>query len=280
MKKQKRSAGDVLSRRRTVSGAIVRGQQDEMNRSRTNVFGLELDCIDQASLITEVLSRVRVRSPGYVIPTNLYHVVKLQRDDGSLHSAFAGAAFVVADGRPLVWMARLRGVMLPLITGSDLLVPLCQAAAREKRSVFFFGTTFDALTECARRLYTSIDGLEISGVYAPPFGFKQDPSERQFAEDAIKAAAPDIVFVALGLPKQEIWARDNAAKLNAQVICVGAAIDFIAGKQRRAPQGIRRVGFEWLWRALTEPRRLFARYTIMLYWLPVLVAKELKSARR
>jgi N-acetylglucosaminyldiphosphoundecaprenol N-acetyl-beta-D-mannosaminyltransferase len=280
MKKQKRSAGDVLSRRRTVSGAIVRGQQDEMNRSRTNVFGVEVDCIDQATLITEVLSRVRLRSPGYVITAHLYHVVKLQHDDGSFRSAFAGAAFVVADGHPLLWMARLRAIKLHLITGSDLVVPLCQAAAREKRSVFFFGTTFDALTECARRVYTSIDGLEIRGVYAPPFGFERDPNECQLAEDAIKAAAPDIVFVALGAPKQEIWARDNAAKLNIQAMCIGASIDFIAGTKRRAPMAVRRIGFEWLWRALTEPRRLFVRYAIMLCWLPVLVAKELKSARR
>jgi N-acetylglucosaminyldiphosphoundecaprenol N-acetyl-beta-D-mannosaminyltransferase len=280
MKKQKRSVGDVLSRVRTVSGAIMRGQQDEMNRSRANVFGLEVDCIDQATLITEVLSRVRLRSPGYVLTMNLYHLVKLRSDDGRLRSAFRDAAFVVPDGRPLLWMARLRSIKLHLVTGSDLVVPLCQAAAREKRSVFFFGTTFDALTECARRIHASIDGLDIRGVYSPPFGFERDPNECVLAGNAIKAAAPEIVFIALAVPKQEIWTHDNAAKLSAQLIPIGAAIDFIAGKQRRAPPAIRRMGFEWLWRALTQPRRLFVRYAIMLCWLPVLVAKELKSVRR
>jgi N-acetylglucosaminyldiphosphoundecaprenol N-acetyl-beta-D-mannosaminyltransferase len=251
-----------------------------MNRSRTNVFGLEVDCIDQATLITEVLSRVRLRSPGYVLTMNLYHLVKLRSDDGRLRSAFRDAAFVVPDGRPLLWMARLRSIKLHLVTGSDLVVPLCQAAAREKRSVFFFGTTFDALTECARRIHASIDGLDIRGVYSPPFGFERDPNEYQFAENAIKAAAPDIVFIALAVPKQEIWTHDNAAKLSAQLIPVGAAIDFIAGKQWRAPPAIRRMGLEWLWRALREPRRLGIRYAMILCWLPVLVGRELIWGRR
>jgi N-acetylglucosaminyldiphosphoundecaprenol N-acetyl-beta-D-mannosaminyltransferase len=251
-----------------------------MSRLHANVLGLTLDCIDQTTLISELLNRARSGIPGYVVPVNLYHLVKLRSDDGSLRSAFADAAFVVPDGRPLLWMARLRGIKLHLITGSDFLVPMCQAAAREKRSIFFFGTTFDVLTECARRLRASIDGLEIRGVYSPPFGFEKDPSECQLAEDAINGAAPDIVFVALGVPKQEIWARKNAAKLKIQVICVGASIDFLAGKQRRAPLVVRRMGFEWLWRALSEPRRLGTRYASMLCWLPVLVISDLMSARR
>src|SRR5262252_3079019 len=91
------------------SGIATAGQ-NEMNRSRETVFGVKVDCVDQTTLITEVLNRLRMRVPGYVIPVNLYHLVKLQSDDGSLRSAFAGAAFVLADGRPLLWMARLRGI--------------------------------------------------------------------------------------------------------------------------------------------------------------------------
>lgn len=276
----RRSLRNIGMGNQSVHHPLPHAVANEMGRFRTRVFRVEIDCIDQTALIGELLNRVRLGIPGYVIPTNLYHMVKLESDDGSLRSAFANAAFVVPDGRPLLWMARLRGIALHLVTGSDLMLPLCQAAAREKRSVFFFGTTIDTLTKCARRISASVDGLEIRGVYAPPFGFERDPCECLRAENAIRAAAPDIVFAALGVPKQEIWARDNAEKLNIQVICVGATIDFIAGKQHRAPLAVRRIGFEWLWRALTDPRRLALRYARMLCWLPVLVIRDIFLARR
>jgi exopolysaccharide biosynthesis WecB/TagA/CpsF family protein len=192
----------------------------------------------------------------------------------------ADADFVVPDGRPMLWMARLHGVTLRLVAGSDLVIPLCRAAAREQRSVFLFGATFETLAECGRMLNSSIEGLHIAGVYSPPFGFERDTSMCALAESAIRTAAPDIVFVALGVPKQEIWAQKHATKLDIQAICVGAALDFAAGTQRRAPPIFRRIGFEWLWRALTEPSRLGIRYAMILCWLPFLVGSDLVAAVR
>jgi N-acetylglucosaminyldiphosphoundecaprenol N-acetyl-beta-D-mannosaminyltransferase len=246
---------------------------------RHSVFGLELDSIDQAALIEAVLNWVRMGKSGYVIPANLYHAVKL-RSDEALRSAFADAGFVVPDGRPLLWMARMRGINLPLVTGSDLLIPLCRAAARERRSVFLFGASFETLAECGRRLSALIEGLQIAGVYSPPFGFEQNADEQALAETIIRGAAPEILFVALSVPKQEIWARQNAAKLNVQAFCVGASLDFVAGTQRRAPLAFRRAGAEWLWRVLREPRRLGMRYASILFWLPFLVAGDLLAAAR
>jgi N-acetylglucosaminyldiphosphoundecaprenol N-acetyl-beta-D-mannosaminyltransferase len=167
-----------------------------------------------------------------------------------------------------------------LVTGADLVIPLCRTAAREDLSVFLFGTTFGTLAECGRRLTGSISGLRIAGTYSPPFGFERDAYERELASNIIQAAAPDILFIALGVPKQEIWARDYARKLNCQVICVGAGLDFIAGAQRRAPAVLRQIGFEWLWRAVTEPRRLGIRYLTILCWLPLLLARELVTTVR
>jgi N-acetylglucosaminyldiphosphoundecaprenol N-acetyl-beta-D-mannosaminyltransferase len=246
---------------------------------RHSVFGVELDSIDQAALIEAVLNWVRIGKAGYVIPANLHHAVRL-RSDEALRSAFADAAFVVPDGRPLLWMARMHGIRLPLVTGSDLLIPLCCAAAREQQSVFLFGASFETLAECGRRLSASIEGLRIAGIYSPPFGFEQNADERELAETVIRGAAPEILLVALSVPKQEIWARQNAAKLNVQAFCVGASLDFVAGTQRRAPLAFRRAGVEWLWRVLTEPRRLGMRSASILFWLPLLVASDLISARR
>jgi N-acetylglucosaminyldiphosphoundecaprenol N-acetyl-beta-D-mannosaminyltransferase len=246
---------------------------------RPTVFGIDIDPFDQKTLIGELVKRARERRPCYVVPTNL-HLVLRRRSDPKLRLALADpAALVVPDGHPLVWMAWLRGIAMQLVNGSDLVVPLCRAAARNRLSVFLFGTTFGTLAECGRRLSSSIEGLRIAGIYSPPFGFERDTHESELAVSVIEAAAPDIVFVALGVPKQEIWAQKHVAKkLKTQAICVGASLDFIAGTQWRAPPLFRRIGFEWLWRALTEPRRLGLRYLTILCWLPFLVASDLLAA--
>jgi N-acetylglucosaminyldiphosphoundecaprenol N-acetyl-beta-D-mannosaminyltransferase len=247
---------------------------------RETVFGIDFDPIDQSTLINELLGRAGERRPCYVIPTNLHLVLRLRRD-AELRLAFVDpAAVVVPDGRPLLWMARLRRLSMQLVTGSDLVIPLCRAAARQGRSIFLFGTTFAVLTECGRRLSSSIEGLRIAGVYSPPFGFERDTKELELATSIIETAAPDIVFVALGVPKQEIWAQQHAAKLNIQAVCVGASLDFVAGVQRRAPRVLRRIGFEWLWRVLIDPRRLGVRYLTILCWIPFLVATDLLAAMR
>jgi N-acetylglucosaminyldiphosphoundecaprenol N-acetyl-beta-D-mannosaminyltransferase len=242
------------------------------------VFGIEFDPIDQTTLIGELLRCARKGRHSCVVPTNL-HVVIRARIDAEMRLVLADpAVIVVPDGRPIVWMARLRRITMPHVTGSDLVVPLCHAAAREQLSVFLFGTTFDTLAECARRLSASIKGLRIAGVYSPPFGFERDGAECELAARVIQAAAPDIVFVALGVPKQELWAHKYAKTLKLQVICAGASLDFVAGAQRRAPLVFRRTGFEWLWRMVTEPGRLGLRYLTILVWLPFLVIGDLAAA--
>src|ERR1700741_312019 len=105
---------------------------------RANVFGIDFAALDQSALIREVLNRVRTKVPSYIVPTNLHLVVRHQRD-AELRSALADtAAMVVPDGRPLLWMAWLRGTPMQLVTGSDLVVPLCREVARQQRSIFLF----------------------------------------------------------------------------------------------------------------------------------------------
>jgi len=247
---------------------------------RATVFGVDFDSFDQGTLIEEVMKRAKGGRPGYVLTTNLLHVLQL-RHDFELRSAFADtAAITVPDGRPLLWMARLRGITLQHVTGADLVVPLCRVAAREHLSIFLFGTTFGTLAECGRRLSSSIEGLHIAGTYSPPFGFEKDADESALAADIIRAASPDIVLLALSVPKQEIWAQKCATQLKIRAICLGASLDYLAGAQRRAPSVFRRIGCEWLWRMLTDPRRLGMRYLTILCWLPFLVTGELVASMR
>jgi N-acetylglucosaminyldiphosphoundecaprenol N-acetyl-beta-D-mannosaminyltransferase len=251
-----------------------------VKQKRASVFGIDFDSIDQGALISEVVNRVRAGKSGYIVTANLHLVIKLKRD-AELRLILADpTALVVPDGRPILWMARLHGFRLQLVTGSDLVIPLCRVVAHERQSIFLFGTTFRALSECARRLSTAIEGLRIAGIYSPPFGFERDPEECARATSVIRAASPDIVFVALGQPKQEVWAQKHARELNIQAVCVGAGLDFVAGAQWRAPAVVRQIGLEWLWRALTEPRRLGGRYLTILYWMPFLVIGDLATIVR
>jgi N-acetylglucosaminyldiphosphoundecaprenol N-acetyl-beta-D-mannosaminyltransferase len=258
----------------------MRARLRQGREMRPTVFGIDFDPIDQSTLIAELLKRAREGEPSYVVTIDLHHALLLRRDH-SLRSILADpAAFLVPDGRPLLWMAWLRGIAMQLVPGSDLVIPLCRAAAREQLSIFLFGATFATLAECGRRLSSSIEGLRIAGVYSPPFAFERDTDAVEFATSVIQEAAPDIVFVALGAPKQEIWAQEHARTVQIQAICVGAGLDFVAGTQRRAPAVFRRIGFEWMWRVLTEPRRLGMRYLTILCWLPYLVTADLAAVVR
>ena len=247
--------------------------------ARQEVFGVAVDSVDQRGAIGAILERARDDRPGYVVTPNLDHVMKL-RSDAEFRNAYRNASLILPDGHPLLWMARLRGKRIHLVTGSDLVVPLCEAASQEARSVFLFGSTFEAVTTCARKLHANDNALDIAGVYAPTSGFENDAEERAEALHAIKAAAPDLLFVALGAPRQEIWAHNNVAELGCQIVCVGAALDFVAGTQRRAPLPFRKLGLEWLWRAATQPRRLGLRYATILCWLPLLVVRDLLDTMR
>jgi len=249
--------------------------------ARTEVFGVAVDVVDPAAALERIVALAREGSGGYVVTPNLDHAVRL-RSDAALRAAYDGAALVLADGMPLVWASRLRGPALPArVAGSDLIEPLAAAAAGAGLSLFLFGTTLAVLCTAARRLAAGAPGLRIAGIHAPPFGFESDPEANREALAAVAAARPDIVLLALGSPKQELWAARWRHECGAGVlVCIGAGLDFLAGAQARAPRPLQRLGLEWLWRALGDPRRLGPRYLRNLLWLPRLLAEQLVGRRR
>ncbi|MCW8088096.1 WecB/TagA/CpsF family glycosyltransferase [Sabulicella glaciei] len=250
-------------------------------RVRRRVFGIEVDLADQAEVVRQVMQWCRTGSGGVVVTPNLDHVVKLETSE-PLRRAYERARLVLADGRPLIWMARLDGgPRLNLVTGSDLVEPVCAAAAREGRSIFLFGSRQEVLEKAAATLGQRHPGLRVAGLYAPPMGFDHSEEERRKALEAVRRADPDIVFVALGAPKQEVWATENFEATGAKaILCIGAGLDFVAGAVARAPTPFRRLGMEWLWRAVSEPRRLGGRYLGIMAKLPRLALHHLADARR
>lgn len=198
-----------------------------------------------------------------VVTPNVDHIVKLERE-AQFRKIYAEADLVLCDSQILMWLSKWNGTPLKeKVSGSDLLRPVCGMAAERNRTVFFLGSTDEVLQKAAESLRRSFPALSIAGMYAPPFGFEKSETEVQKAISVVSRAAPDILVLCLGTPKQEKFFHENRGRLGAGVaLCVGASLDFEAGKKRRAPKWVSRCGMEWFFRFLIEPRRLFKRYFV------------------
>ena len=212
------------------------------------------------------------RGAGFTVATlNLDHLVQL-RYDGDFRRAYLDATFVVADGHPVVWLSRLAGRRASLAPGSDMIEPICAMAARDGQPVAFFGGSDKTLALAAERLCARHPGLRIVLRRAPPFGFDPLAAEAEPWIREIAQSDARLCFVALGAPKQEIFAaRALRAAPHCGFVSIGASLDFIAGAQQRAPLPVRRVALEWLWRAVWDPKRLAPRYLRDAAHLPLFV---------
>ncbi|MCX7644528.1 MAG: WecB/TagA/CpsF family glycosyltransferase [Rhodobacteraceae bacterium] len=222
------------------------------------------------------------RGEGFAVATlNLDHIVKLRRD-AVFRSAYAAQTHVVADGNPVVWLCRLAGrPEVALVPGSELIRPLAALAARKGVALALLGSTEPALRAAARQLEADHPGLAVAACLAPPMGFDPTGTAADALLDAVSASGARICLLALGAPKQEILAaRGLARHLGLGFVSIGAGLDFIAGRQRRAPPWVRRIAMEWLWRMLSDPRRLARRYLDCALVLPGLVRAAYREGRR
>jgi|SRR5271170_273883 len=202
-------------------------------------------------------------SPLLIMGPNAQLVTLAARDE-RFAAALCAAHLSVPDGISVVLASRLLGQPVPeRVTGGDLMERLCAEAARHGLSVFFLGGLSGAATSAAANLSRRYPALRIAGTYCPPRGFESDTMESAYIRQLIADAAPDLLCVAFGAPKQEIWMHENCLNLPiGAAIAVGAALDTQAGLRKRAPRWTHKLGIEWLYRFLREPRRLWRRYLI------------------
>jgi len=244
---------------------------------RFGAYLIHVNVRSRSALMQAVRARL-VDRQGFALATiNLDHLVKLHRNP-AFRSVYAAQDLVVADGNPIVWLSRLARRPVALVPGSDLVVPLARIAAETNTAVALIGTTDAALAAAAARLRADIPGLNISLTEAPAMGFDPEgPAARALLAQV--AASAGLCFIALGAPRQETFAA-LGRKLAPQTgfASVGAGLDFLAGTQRRAPGWVRAISMEWLWRALSQPRRLVPRYVGCAMILPrqVLAAWRLR----
>ena len=230
---------------------------------RTHILGMPVDVVD----MNEVLSTmedwiVKGSACRFIALTNSHGIIEGRRRP-FFKSILKSADLSLPDGRWTAWAAaRKAGTETCQIRGADLLWAFCRLAERKGFSNFFYGDTEVTLAQCRRRLLAHFPGLKIAGCYSPPFR-DLTPQEETRAMETINAARPDVVWVALGLPKQEQWIFDHRSMLCASVaVAAGAAIKFASGNVRSAPEWASRAGFEWLWRLIQEPRRVWRRALI------------------
>ncbi len=245
------------------------------------LFGLEFERLTFEAAVDRVIGYAASDSAHLVFTPNVDHVVQLQRD-GEFSRAYGKATLLLADGAPIVLMSRLTGSGLPArVTGADLLPSVCRRAAKLGLRVFILGGAPDVLLSGMARLSKSCPGLQIDG-YSPEFGFEQDPIRAEEVARYVGKAGAHIVFCCLGAPKSEKWLASMQHELGSGVVLsVGAAIDFAAGGRRRAPVLVQRLGMEWLFRLLQEPRRLWRRYLVQDRHFMFLAAREiLRKFRR
>ena len=225
---------------------------------------VKLHAVTESQVVAHILAELEAGRGGVVVTPNLDHLRRYCRDL-SFGALIAEADLVVADGMPLVWASRLQGTPLPeRVPGSNLISSLTASAARRARSVFLLGGDPGTAEGAARALNQRYSHALIAGTHFPPFGFEDSPKEMSTIIQKLTDAKPDIVFVALGSPKQEkLIARLRPILPNAWWMGVGNSFSFLAGHVRRAPLWMQRTGLEWMHRLGQEPRRLFKRYLIV-----------------
>lgn len=240
-----------------------------------------IDMDDACSLIEDAVLR---KLKKYVCVCPVSTIMECKKDKRVFASVNA-ADLVTPDGMPTVWIGKLLGHKnISRVYGPELVQEICGISAKKGYKNYFFGSSPDVLNKLKERLSQEYPGLMISGIFSPPFRQPTMEEDNRIVND-VNGSNPDILWVGLGSPKQDLWMHEHRQRINAPVmIGVGAAFDFLAGTKPQAPRWIRNYGFEWLFRLVTEPRRLWRRYLIdnslFLYYLSIEFLKRAFSYRK
>jgi len=234
-----------------------------MEIERVNVLGVGISVIDQDRARDFLFDALDRGERGYVTVTGVHGVMEAQRDS-PLRTIFNQALLVTPDGMPMVWMGKLQGERsIRRVYGPDLMLNICRHSVSRGFTHFLYGGAPGVTDELKRYLETRFHGLKIVGTYTPPFR-PLNAAELEDLQRRVKDAKPDFFWVGLSTPKQERFMAETKQLLpEAKIfVGVGAAFDFFTGRVRQAPRWMMRLGLEWLFRLLQEPRRLAGRYLV------------------
>ncbi len=225
------------------------------------ILGMRVDATSYEDAATRILTWARAGESRYVSVATVNNVMQAY-DDPVFAAAMDGADLVTPDGMPLVWGLRALGVPgATRVYGPDLTPIVCALAAQESVPVGFLGSTPDVLDDMVAALRERFPGLRVAFAVSPPFR-TPTPEERARTTREINESGTRILFVGLGTPKQDLWMAEHRGHVQAAMVGVGAAFDFIAGRKAQAPSWMQDAGLEWFFRLVHEPKRLWKRYMV------------------
>lgn len=257
---------------------------NKMNEiNRLSILGCPVACIDMTGLTSRIAEFIAHRgpdAPGRFVCFRDVHGLVAARDDRTLFEAHEQASFVVADGRPLSVIGRMMGDRdIRQVRGIDSVPTLCEAGIEPGWRHYFLGGAPGVADRLAAEMSQRFPGLIVAGTECPPFRPLSEAEENETV-DRIVASRADIVWVGLGSPKQDLWMARMAPRLHGAVCMgVGAAFDIHTGKVRQAPRAIQKLGLEWAFRLVQEPRRLAKRYGHAIPRFLMLVTGDLLRRR-
>jgi len=244
---------------------------------RENILGVNVSTINMEQALAEIKSWIAKQESQYVCVTPAHGIMECQ-NDLRLRQIFNQSGLTTPDGMAVVWLLKLRGHgHVDRVYGPDLMEAICQFSESSEGGWrhFFYGSTPEVLANLKDKLVARYPGLVVVGTHSPPFRPLTSQEDQAIIEE-INAANPDIIWVGIGTPKQEQWMADHLGRLSAPVMVgVGAAFDFLSGEKPPAPRWIQRSGFEWIFRLLSEPRRLWRRYAEYPKFVVLVIAQML-----
>jgi N-acetylglucosaminyldiphosphoundecaprenol N-acetyl-beta-D-mannosaminyltransferase len=250
-----------------------------MRSSRVRIGEVDVDSVTLGGALDTIAELIAGKEGGAVFTPNVDHVVKAEKH-AAFRDAYSRADLCLADGMPIVWASRLLGSPLPeKVSGSDLVLPLARLAVDRQWCVYLLGGGAGVAADAGEKMAREL-GVRLVGTDAPAVDADGGSDTADATLDRIRAAHPDLLLVAFGAPKQELWIdRFRGDIAPAVAIAVGGSLDFYTGRVSRAPSWMSRTGLEWLFRLIQEPRRMWRRYLIEDPRFVAIVARSWRHAR-
>ena len=240
-----------------------------------DILGVKISAINIDDAARFIDATINQKEKAYISVCPVSTIMECQKNPQALESVNS-ASLVTPDGMPVVWLGKVKkNRNVKRVYGPDLMLKVCEISQKKGYRNYFYGSTNSVLEKLTGNLKQKFPDLIISGVFSPPFGVmsaEEDEKNIQMINDSNS----DILCVGLGSPKQDLWMHKHKDKINVPVmIGVGAAFDFISGTKKQAPKFVQRIGFEWLFRLICEPKRLWKRYVAGNTQFLYLITKEL-----
>jgi len=242
-------------------GVSPLGGMSTVERRRLDLFGVHIDSLDRAAARDRIIAFIESGASHQIVTVNLDFLYLAERN-AEFRTTINEADLAVADGMPIVWVSHVLGSPLPgRITGVELVDDCCRLAASIGEGVFLLGGAPGVAEVAARHVRERYPRIKVSA-YAPPIG-EISPEENERIIQLIRRARPAFLFVALGAPRQDLWIREHLDRIGVPVsMGVGCVVDLLAGTSKRAPSWMQSAGFEWSYRLMREPGRLWRRYLL------------------